>query len=93
MPGCRGVPGGRAPWWPSSACLHSRTPSPAALTQYLEAIARQAGLDFLPQERKLPEAARASARCPGSVPATNLAVPWPGVGPGCGASARLGWGD
>jgi hypothetical protein len=59
---------------------------------YLESIARQTGLDFLPQERRLPEESHTLVALPGMVPATNLSVPWPGVGPGCGAGPHLSGG-
>jgi hypothetical protein len=59
--------------------------------QYLEATARQAGLDFLPRERRLPEEALAFSTLSGMAPANDGTMPWPGGGPGRGASARLQW--
>lgn len=59
--------------------------------EYLESIARQANLDFLPRERKLPEESLTVSALPGMVPATSLTVPWPGVGPSRGARPSLRW--
>ena len=42
---------------------------------YLAAVAREAGLDFLPRERKLPGAPLAISALPGITPAASLTVP------------------
>ena len=42
---------------------------------YLAAVARKAGLDFLPRERKLPGAPLAISALPGITPAASLTVP------------------
>jgi hypothetical protein len=51
------------------------TPSDRAY-QYLEAVARQAGLDFLPRERKLPAEPPADSTSAEVIPAANSAAPW-----------------
>jgi hypothetical protein len=43
---------------------------------YLEAVARRAGLDYLPRERKLPKVPPAVSRLPGINPTATLAPPW-----------------
>ena len=56
---------------------------------YLETVARHAGLDYLPRERKLPQDRSAiSTRC-GIAPAASRPMPWPGVAPGCVAGVHL----
>jgi hypothetical protein len=46
--------------------------------QFLEALARGAGLDFLPRERKLPEGPQAVSTLPAVSPAAIPTVPWSG---------------
>jgi len=60
--------------------------------QYLEAVARQAGLDFLPRERKLPEEPLALPMLPIITPAVNVAVSQRGAALGRFAGAPLHWG-
>jgi hypothetical protein len=59
--------------------------------EYLQAIARQAGLDFLPRERRLPEETLAHSTLPRMTPATDLTATWPGAGPSRGNGARVRW--
>jgi hypothetical protein len=59
--------------------------------EYLGAIARQAGLDFLPRERKLPEESLARSTLPWMAPATDLTAAWLGAGPSRNTGARLRW--
>jgi hypothetical protein len=51
------------PGQPNAACGNAH--------QYLEAVARKAGLDFLPRERKLPEQPVALSALPGATPTAN----------------------
>jgi hypothetical protein len=56
---------------------------------YLETVARRAGLDYLPRERKLPpDRSAISTRC-GIAPPASRPMPWPGVAPGCVAGVHL----
>ena len=59
--------------------------------QHLEVVARQAGLDFLPQERKLPEETLALPTRGGITSAAGLTLPWPGGGLSADAGAQLHW--
>jgi hypothetical protein len=59
--------------------------------KYLEAIARQAGLDFLPRERRLPEESLARPMLPPMAATTDVTAAWLGAGPSRGTGARLGW--
>jgi hypothetical protein len=59
--------------------------------EYLEAIARQAGLDFLPRERRLAEESLARSTLPRMAPATDLTAAWLGAGPSRGTGAGLRW--
>jgi hypothetical protein len=51
---------------------------------YLESVAKRAGLDFLPNERKLPPKAFALPTLSGIMPTANITTPWPGGVPGQG---------
>jgi hypothetical protein len=59
--------------------------------EYLEAIARQAGLDFLPRERKLPEESVAPSTLARITPANDLTAAWLGAGPSRNIGAGLRW--
>jgi hypothetical protein len=59
--------------------------------EYLEVVARLAGLDFLPRERGLPEESPARSTPSRIGPVTDLATAWHGAGPGRDPSARLRW--
>jgi hypothetical protein len=67
---------------------HQDTQSDRAY-QYLEAVARRAGLDFLPRERKLPEEPLAASTSHEDSPAAIPAVPWLGGATSGGAGAYL----
>jgi len=56
--------------------------------QYFRAVARQAGLDFLPRERKLPEGPPDLPLLPSVSPEVNPAALWPAAGSGTGIEAR-----
>jgi len=58
--------------------------------KYLETVARQGGLDFLPQERKLPEAALSFSSLGKIGNLANTRVAWPEktLSPGVGAPLR-----
>jgi hypothetical protein len=43
---------------------------------YLESVAKRAGLDYLPNERKLPARPIARSALPGITATPNLSVPW-----------------
>jgi hypothetical protein len=60
--------------------------------RYLEAVARRAGLDFLPDERKLPEGSFAVSNPTRATPEVNPAMAQVGVGPPYGSSAYPHWG-
>jgi hypothetical protein len=59
--------------------------------QYLGAIARQAGLDFLPQERRLPAETVALSTPPRMAPATDPETARLGAGPSRDEGARSRW--
>ena len=59
--------------------------------EYLETIARQAGLDFLPRERKLPEQSLVPATLPRIATATGLTANWLGAEPSPSTGVSLGW--
>ena len=59
--------------------------------EYLEAIARQAGLDFLPRERKLLEESVAPSTLARITPANDLTAAWCGAGPSRNIGAGLRW--
>jgi hypothetical protein len=59
--------------------------------EYLEAIARQARLDFMPRERRLPEESPARSPLPRMALATDLTAAWLGAGPSRDATASLRW--
>jgi hypothetical protein len=46
--------------------------------KYLESVANRAGLDFLPNERKLPQGTFAPRVLSGIMPAANITRPWVG---------------
>jgi len=54
------------------------SPQSGRAHEYLGAVARRAGLDFLPRERKLPEEPSAFATLCGITPPASLTMPWPG---------------
>jgi hypothetical protein len=55
---------------PDAKCGHAH--------EYLEAVARRVGLDFLPRERKLPEQSAVLSTLGGMAPAASLTMPWLG---------------
>jgi hypothetical protein len=57
--------------------------------RYLEAVARRAGLDFLPRERKLPKERRAAAPQPGITTTAAFTMPWSAGGSTRGAGTNL----
>jgi hypothetical protein len=59
--------------------------------EYLEAIARQARLDFMPRERRLPEESPARSPLPRMALATDLTAAWLGAGRSRDATASLRW--
>jgi len=60
--------------------------------EYLGAVARRVGLDYLPRERKLPLESLSISSLTGNTLPTNLAVPWlqGGPSPWAGAPSRCG---
>ncbi len=59
--------------------------------QYLEAVARQAGLDFLPRERRLPNEPPVVRVPMGRQQDINFAMPLPGPAPAQGTRRSLHW--
>jgi hypothetical protein len=59
--------------------------------KYLEAIAHQAGLDFMPRERRLPEESRVRSPLPPMAAATDLTAAWRGARLNRDAGAHLRW--
>ena len=55
----------------------------------LETVARRAGLDYMPRERKLPRDRSAIATRCGIALSASRPMPWPGVAPGCVAGVHL----
>jgi len=84
--------GGRAGALVALIGIPARPDSHSGRTQeHLQAIARQAGLDFLPRERRLPAEFHAKPTLPQMTPATDIPATWPGRGPNRVAGERLDW--